>query len=123
MSKTVRAMTAMTAGTLVALLAGCGSNTITVSGSLRDPMITGAGLCSGNGTQQIALTNAAGTVIARDNAKFTWQRGTCVLPFSFPDVPHLAGYGLRVPGGNGSTDWLTPAQAARPIHRSEMPLI
>jgi hypothetical protein len=88
------------------------------AGALTDPMITSASFCNGNGGQEVDLTNAARTVIARDEAHYAWQDGRCEIPFSFANVPSLAGYGLRLPGGNGHTIWLTPAQISNPIVRS-----
>lgn len=108
---------------LLVVLTGCGNGMLTVSGSLGDPLISDSRSCNVNGKQEVELTNAAGTVIARDNALFTWLDKRCVIPFSFSDVPHLAGYGIRVASGNGSTHWLTPAQVSKPVTISEMPLV
>lgn len=110
------------AATSLALTA-CGNSSLAVTGALRDAMITQAQSCNDNGTQEVDLTNASGTVIARDTGSFTWQGGECVIPFSFSDVPHLATYGLTLPDGNGSTLWLTPQQAAKPINLSEGSLV
>lgn len=107
---------------LMVPLAACGSGSPTVTGMLVDSFITDKPSCNGNGTQEVDLTNAAGTVIARDNASYIWQNRRCVVPFSFTNVPKLATYGIRLPDGSGSIDWLTPAQVAKPIIRQLMPL-
>ena len=97
----------------VAVLAGCGGSALTVQGTISDPVITSAADCDGNGTIGVMLTNAAGSVIARDPAPFAWSGGSCRVSFTFSDVPRLAGYGIRVTGFG--TRWLTPAQAAQPV--------
>ena len=68
---------------------------------------------------QIALTNASGQIIARDNsAPFTWAGNACMIEFSFSDTPRLPGYGVRVLGLGAGTTWLTPAQASQPVKLS-----
>jgi hypothetical protein len=100
----------------VVALAGCGGNGLTVTGTITDGMTANTGSsCNGIGTQQIALTNAAGTIIARDNSPYSWSGHACLITFSFGGVPQLAGYGIRVVGLGVGTTWLTPAQAARPV--------
>jgi hypothetical protein len=73
-----------------------------------DPARVGCG-----GGEQIALTNAAGTILARRQVTFTKSGSWCALPFSFSGVPSLAGYGIRVVGLGGGTVWLTPAQTGQ----------
>jgi hypothetical protein len=87
-------------------------------GSIDDRMITAKDDCAGNGTLQVALTNASGHILARDSAPFTWSQGACLISFSFSDVPRLPGYGIREPGLGTGTTWLTPAQAAQPVRLS-----
>lgn len=102
-------------GILTCGLMACSSSP-TVQGSLTDSLIASKNDCAGNGTLSIALTNASGRIIARDNsAPFTWTGNTCVIPFSFSNVPNLAGYGIRVLGLGAGTTWLTPAQATRSV--------
>lgn len=74
------------------------------------------GIGAGNGTLQVALTNASGRIIARDDsAPFAWSGDACLITFTFNGVTHLAGYGIRALGLGAGTVWLTPAQAARPV--------
>jgi hypothetical protein len=109
-------MTAAVTLASVKTLAGCGGSAAGVSGSIADPRpFPTRALCDSNGNIQVALTNASGHIIARDNAPFTWRSGECVIAFSFSDVPRLAGYGIRVPGLGAGTTWLTLAQAAKPV--------
>ena len=108
------AVATMMAG-VVCGLAGCGGSP-SVQGSLTDSLITAQNDCAGNGPMQIALTNASGQIIARDNsAPFKWAGDVCVIQFSFSDTPRLPGYGIRVLGLGAGTTWLTPAQASQPV--------
>lgn len=69
-------------------------------------MITDSAGCTGTGSLpgRLALSNASGAVIARDEAAaFTWQAGGCLIPFAFSGVPQLAGYGVRAPGLHSGT--------------------
>jgi hypothetical protein len=101
----------------IILLAGCGSGSDGVHGTLTDTLITSRDGCGpGNGTLQVALTDASGKVLARDSATFTWQQGACVVPFTFTSVPQLAGYGIRVMGLGAGTVYLTPQQAGQNVH-------
>lgn len=96
-------------------LAACGGSH-GISGTVIDRMTANTGnLCTSIGNQQVALTNAAGTIIARDDASYMWTGTACVIEFSFSDVPQLAGYGITIPGLGAGTSWLTPAQAAKPV--------
>jgi hypothetical protein len=96
------------------LLVGCGGSPPTVQGSIADLMQPAKNGCGGGGDgEQIALTNANGTIIARQHVTFTKSGAWCALPFSFSNVPSLAGYGVRVVGLGGGTVWLTPAQVSR----------
>lgn len=102
------------AAAVAALLAGCGGGPPTVQGSITDTMITSKDSCGSANALQVDLTNASGTVIARDSsAAKDWTGGTCAVPFSFTNVPSLATYGIRVQGLGGGTVWLTPSQAGQ----------
>jgi hypothetical protein len=106
----------LTAVLALLLLAGCGSSPPTVHGQITDTLIGSSIGCNpSNGTLQVVLTDSSGKAIARDNATFKWDGKACVVPFSFTNVPQLAGYGIRV-NGLGGTTWLTPAQAAKPVN-------
>lgn len=99
--------------TVAFLLVGC-SSAPAVTGEIRDPYITNRADCNSNGTQEVDLTNAAGSVIARENVRYTWDGKACGLPFGFTsNVPSLPGYGLREPGIGRV--WLTPKQIQQPI--------
>lgn len=101
-------------GALAVGIAACGASV--VQGKMIDSLITANGDCAGNVTPQVVLTSASGQVIARDdNAPFQWVGRACEVPFSFSDVPDLAGYGIRVVGLGTGTTWLTPAQGDRPV--------
>jgi hypothetical protein len=114
--KTPAAVTTM--AVLVCGLAACGGSP-SVQGSLTDSLITTKSDCAGNALLQIALTNASGQIIARDNsAPFTWAGNACMIEFSFSDTPRLPGYGVRVLGLGAGTTWLTPAQASQPVKLS-----
>ena len=109
----MRVRGALVVACAAAVLAGCGGGALTVQGTISDPVITSRAGCDGNGTLGVMLTSAAGSVIARDSAPFAWAGGSCLVSFTFSDVPRLAGYGIRVTGFG--TRWLTPAQAAQPV--------
>ena len=71
---------------------------------------------------QIDLTNAAGTVIARQYDRSRPASGdTCETPFQFSGVPTLATYGIRSASSMTGTRWLTPAQAARLVRINNGP--
>lgn len=101
---------------LVAALTGCGGSGMTVAGTVVDGVTANTGSsCTGIGTMQVALTNAAGTIIARDSAPYSWSGQARLITFSFSDVPQLAGHGITEPGLGAGTTWLTPAQVAEPV--------
>ena len=97
------------AAAVAALLAGCGAGPSTVQGSIADLMTHAKDGCGG--TEQIVLTNTAGTILDRQQVTFIKSGGWCALPFSFSSVPSLPSYGIRVMGVGVGTVWLTPAQA------------
>ena len=104
------------AAAVAALLAGCGGGSPSVQGSITDTMITSKDSCGSANALQVDLTNASGTVIARDNsAAKDWTGGACAVPFSFTNVPQLATYGIEIQGLGGGTVWLTPSQAAQTV--------
>ena len=84
-------------------LTGCGGRSPVVQGSLTDSRMTGKSSCGpANGTVQIMLTEASGKILARDNgATWVWAGDTCVIRFSFSNVPRLAVYGISVLLGQG----------------------
>jgi hypothetical protein len=104
------------AAAVATLAAGCSGGSPTVQGSINDAMITSKASCGPANALQVALTNASGQIIARDNsAAKSWTGSACVVPFSFTNVPQLATYGIRVVGLGGGTVWLTPAQVGQSV--------
>jgi hypothetical protein len=97
------------AAAVAALVTGCGGGPSTVQGSIADLMTRANDGCGG--TEQIVLTNAAGTILASQQVTFIKSGGWCALPFSFSSVPSLPRYGIRVMGVVVGAVWLTPAQA------------
>jgi hypothetical protein len=109
---------------IACLATSCG-NSSSINGTIADPMITSVASCNGTGGLDggIALTTAAGTIIARDQAaSFAWQGGKCVIPFTFSGVPQLAGYGIEAPGLGSGPAWLTPEQAAQAVRLKVEPV-
>ena len=71
---------------------------------------------------QIDLTNAAGTIIARQYDRSRPGSGdTCETGFRFSGVPALETYGIRLATSMTGTRWLTPAEAARPVRINNGP--
>jgi predicted small secreted protein len=116
MESTIGIFPALVAAAL--LLAACSSGApSTIQGFITDDAGAGSkAACGPANALQVDLTNASGTVIARDNsAAKDWTGRACAIPFSFTNVPSLATYGITIQGLGGGTVWLTPSQASQTV--------
>jgi hypothetical protein len=100
------------------LLAACNSGApSTIQGSITDDAGAGSKAdCGPANALQVDLTNASGTVIARDNsAAKDWTAGRARSRSPLPTWPSLATYGITIQGLGGGTVWLAPSQASQTV--------